>query len=240
MEQSEVFKEIRKRIKPALKEMGFKTRNSHYVRVSKGEIVQCFGFQKFNGDHFTVNFGITPLYTTSSRYFLESRRIGDLIGPGDKWWTYCEKSVDLVSDLILNTLLVVFKQCDSYIGFYEAVEKSIVEVKSVEESKKQWDTRWDNPDMANIIHNCTGHIHELCIRLGKLDKALICINNSIIGHQRVKSETSIRSNHEQLDRLIAEDETIKRKILMNDVDDIINNYKKIEIENIELLEKYLC
>ena len=56
----------------------------------------------------------------------------------------------------------------------------------------------------------------------------------------MKSETSIRSNHEQLDRLIAEDETIKRKILMNDVDDIINNYKKIEIENIELLEKYLC
>ncbi len=47
MEKKAVIKEIRDRIKPVLKEMGFKTKGAHYVRVANGEMVQCFGFQGF-------------------------------------------------------------------------------------------------------------------------------------------------------------------------------------------------
>ena len=247
MDKKAVIKAIRDRIKPSLKDMGFKTKGSHYVRVANGEMVQCFGFQGFSsGTDFTINLGIYPLCDPHCHTLWEYIRIDQILGQGSIWWPYCEESIDIVSNVIIDKLLVVLNQCDSYLGCYNSVESSIVE-KRIDGS---FFTR-HNTNMPDILYYCMREIRllGLCIRLGKLEKAAICVSNEVISCIQAKEHIKELSDDvaeykksfsKEMDERVIELKALQCRIENNDVEDLIDSYKNTEIKNTELLKRYFC
>ena len=247
MEKKAVIKEIRDRIKPVLKEMGFKTKGAHYVRVANGEMVQCFGFQGFSsGTDFTINLGIYPLCDPHCHTLWEYIRIDQILGQGSIWWPYCEESIDIVSDVIIDKLLVVLNQCDSYLGCYNSVESGIVK-----KSSDDYLHVLGNTNLPDILYYCLreNKLLELCIRLGKWEKAKICIDNQIMSCNLSKEQVKELSDSideykksfvKEMDEKIIEYEELRHKIINNDVEDLINSVETAEATNAELLKKYFC
>ena len=237
----EIIKEIKAIIRPTHKNAGFKVKNSHYVRMTSEEILQCFSFQTLSdGTMFTVNFGIMPLYEVGCKWFTEPMRLGQIIGEGDKWWNDSEKSVKEVSSLILNTLIPLFDQCSTYKDYYNAVEAHIISVdEDVSHAK----------GLALYCSWLPEMFCRLCLRTGHNDKAMICIHNTIRRIERSKIDVDSLNDEmndykkqyaNECESRISEQKKLEIKVLSNDISDILEEFDNIEKENYSIMAKYSC
>ena len=235
----DIVKEIKANIRMTMKKSGFKVKGSHYVRLTPGKMLHCFGFQaSSDGTTFTMNIGIMPLYESGCKWFHEFIRIGQIIGKGDTWWPGTEKSVEEVSMIILNTLLPLLDKCSTYEGFYNEIEEYItIDNENV----------FPNGGLALYCISSQEMIGRLCLRTGHNDKALICIQNTIRRLNRSRIEVNVLSDDlkdykkqyaEECEKKISEQKKLEQKVLSNDISDILEEFDSIENENYILLEKY--
>lgn len=220
----EVIKQINANIKSSMKEKGFKKEGLRYLRIVNGQIFQSVGFQGYSGgDRFTLNIGLSAICdrkVPNYKYFPDSIRIGLLLGKGDTWWEYTDRSVETITDIILNFLLPLFDRCDTYQGFYDEIKNEITS------------EPYEGFDLTNgttALYILTrGRLHWLCIKVGAYDDAVKCLKSVIHIQEDNSSETAV-----ELRALV-------KRIENNDVDSILNELEDNEASNLICLKKYVA
>lgn len=169
----ETIKKIKENIRTQMKAAGFKTEGLRYIRITKRQVLQIFGFQgSSGGDCFTVNIGVTPLFSRKAediKNFSCFLRIGHFLKQGDKWWPYTGESESEVTAILLEKLLPFLDECGTYDGFFRYCGNLI---------NSQLDEENSNNDNNILLCSiASADIFGICVRYDRKDYITSYVNS---------------------------------------------------------------
>lgn len=124
-----VLKLIKAELKDDMKQRGFKTEGTWYMRFANSEVYQVINFQgSMFGGKFTVNFGSLPslVGNTAAKTDDYTSRLGPLVYGYDYWWDYSEKSASEMAENIRKIILPIFDACATYQGLFDFVKPILI------------------------------------------------------------------------------------------------------------------
>ena len=229
------LKRIKENLKSDMKEAGFKTEGSWYIRVVNRQMCQTIDFQGSLGRNcFTFNIGIHPLCDEKFRNYKEysnrDERIGILMGQGDTWWSYTQESADQVSEIIRNLVLPLFAKCSSYETLFQTMEENRPEKKDR-----------TNPFAVISEHMPLSTLFHLSMMAGAYEKALFYLQKDLeqtedsIKEKKERKEACPEYLQETSNCLYAQ----KEKLQKNDTEEILQRLTQNEEVSLLNLAKYV-